>query len=437
MKSIIPYLLLITMIFLIMVSWKNTFVFRNSDEKNYEKYIASAEVYESKKIYIDAVENYKNALSIKPDNYDLAMKIVDIYDILDIEDSYISACKAAIKADNTQIEPYILLADLYKDKKQFSQEYSILKDAAENIDDNEITSRINEVKGIYELNSMKYDDIKDYCFHTDSEKGYAVVESEGKFGLIDNNNDVIADCIYDDIGLLSENLIPVKSDNEYYYINSDGYRKLVPDEKADYLGTFSSGYAPIEVNGKYGYVDDKMNITEITYDFAGCFSDEIAAVEKDGKWAIIDTSLKTITDWEFDDILLDCYGHCSSQNIFWAKKNGKFYMYDNKGNQISDIGYDNAHMFVSDEPTAVESDGKWGFVSIKGEKVTDFVYEDAKPFNYGYAPVNIEEKWGCIDINGTVLIEPQFSDMTSFYPDGFSIINSDGVKQILSIKIYD
>lgn len=437
MKNIMPYLLLIAMLFLVIISWKNTFDFKDSDKKNYEKYIASAEEYENKKIYIDAVEYYKKAFSIKSDNYELAMKIVELYEILGIEDSYISACKSAIKADSTQLEPYMLLADLYENKNQFNQEYEILKSASENIENDEIINRINKVKGIYELNSIKYDNIKDYYFPTNSDEGYAVVENAGKYGLIDNENNVIADCIYDDIGLLNEDVIPVKLDNEYYYINSDGYRKLVTDEKAEYLGTFSSGYAPIKVNGRYGYVNKDMKVTELEYDFAGCFSDGIAAVEKDGKWAVINKSFEKVTGWDFDEIILDCYGHCSSYNVFWAKKDGKFYMYDNEGNQISDTGYENAYMFVSEEPTAVESDGKWGFVSIKGEQISDFLYEDAKPFNYGYAPVKLEEKWGCIDIEGTVLIEMQFSDMSSFYSDGFSIIDSEGIKQILSIKIYD
>ena len=59
------------------------------------------------------------------------------------------------------------------------------------------------------------------------------------------------------------------------------------------------------------------------------------------------------------------------------------------------IPFENARAFVSDQPAAVQKDGKWGFVSISGELVQECRYQDADSFSeIGYAPVEENDLWG-------------------------------------------
>lgn len=439
MKKIVPYFILTATAFSVFFSWRNTFLFRNSDMKNYQQYIASAEKYESKEIYIDAVAEYEKAFEINKDDYNLAMKIADIYKKLDDNSGYIKACQKAISADKTKAEPYFIIAENYQNDGDYDKEYDILNQALENTGDEnkeKIMENIRYIKGLYNLSSSGYVKINQFHFNDDLSVGYASVVEDGKYGLVDNNNNVIAECIYDDIGILNDDVIPVKSNGEYYYINSDGYRKLVPDEKADYLGSFSEGYAPASFDGVYGYIDKDMKLFNHEYSYCGAFSNGIAAVKKDNKWAVIDSSLENITDWIFDDIIVDDYGYCGNYGTFWAKKDGKYYLYDNKGKILSD-GYDEACQFASyNEPAAVKQNGKWGFINTDGSVFIEPEYEKAKSFCIGYAPVYVDGMWGCIDMDNIMVISPEFEDIQPFNDKGFAIAQMDSSYKYLNVNIY-
>lgn len=436
MDKLIPYAVLILMVLMLGVSWKNVAGYKGEISKEYNRHIQSAEELVKKEIYIDAVNEYEAALSMKPENYEVAMKIVDLYNKLNKEDEYVQACKKAISADPKKEEPYIKLADYYIASDKYKNAITILNEAQKEIGENdEIIKRMIMVKGQYTI-AVVYDNIAKPLYYINDENGYAVIEENGLQGLIDENNNVILECKYDDVSLLSEGLIPVKSNNEYYCIDSEGYRKLVLDFSADYIGTFNYGYAPVSVSGKYGFIDAKGKKYKVEYSYTGCFSNGIAPVKKDNKWAIVNTELKEITGFEFDEILINEYGFCSDYGVFFAKQNEEYYLYNNKGEKISE-GFEDVKMFKSDEPTAVKKNGKWGYLSKDGKIVIEPEYDDAKSFNIGYAPVLINGKWGCIDEKKNVLITPAFDSMEAFSKNGYASVKIEGVEKFAVVNIYE
>lgn len=60
-----------------------------------------------------------------------------------------------------------------------------------------------------------------------------------------------------------------------------------------------------------------------------------------------------ITDYVYEDILLDEYETCIDNGVIFAKTGGKYYMTDKTGSQISSQGFDNAYPFAGTEPAAV------------------------------------------------------------------------------------
>lgn len=436
MSKLVPYILMAVILCMLVVSWKNVLGYYSNITASYKSHIEKAEAYMEKKIYIDAVSEYELALKVRSDDYDTAMKIVDLYNNLENENAWIKACQNAISADKTQEEAYLLLADHYIENSKFQDAYNVLQEAGQNLDDiTEINSRLIDIKGRYTLESMKYDSVTPFVYSDDTKTGYAVVSLESGKGLIDTSRTVTASVKYENIGILGQDVIPVYQENEWYYINKDGYRKLVPDTSAEYLGTFHDNYAPAKINGIYGYLDKKMKEYHFEYEYAGCFSNGLAPVKKDGKWAVINTSFENVTGFDFDEILMNEYGFCSTYKVFFAKQGDKYYLYDINGKCISD-GFDDAKLFASDEPAAVKKDGKWGFISQSGEVVTEFKYENANSFSLGYAPYCEKGKWGCIDEKGNILIKPTFSSIQPFSHNGYALAESDGVQEFIVITIY-
>ena len=436
MNKLIPYLIVVIMLAMLTVSWKNVKNYYTKINAEYNAHIQMAEKLESKQVYIDAVSEYESALKIRPDNYEIAVKIKELYQELGQKANYIKACENAISIAPSQKELYLELMDCYLESNNFREVLRLADKAEKNIGiDDEISERVIMVKGQYALSTYSFNIVKN-LYYVDNINGYYIAEKDGKQGLISAKNAVMVDFEYDYIGLLSNDLIPVKKNGEYYYINGDGYRKLVPDEKADYFGTFGNGYAPAAYNGVYGYVNNRLKEFNFEYDYAGCFSNGITAVEKNGKWGIINTEFKEVTDFIFDEIVMNDYGFCSTYGVFFAKKGNQYYLYDKSGTELAG-GFDDVDMFASDEPAAVKIGGKWGYVSKTGEMIIQPEYEQARSFCIGYGPFMQDGKWGCIDKAKNILIEPTFQDMKPFTKNGRAFVMNNDIKSYIAVTIYD
>ena len=155
-----------------------------------------------------------------------------------------------------------------------------------------------------------------------------------------------------------------------------------------------------------------------------------------GKWALIDSDLNQISDFIFDDIILDEYETCVGNSAIFAQKGGKYYLYSTSGKQLTLEGYDDAYPFVSTYYAAVKKDDKWGFISSDGTEVLDFIYDDAKSFSAnGLAPVNEAGEWKYIALNGDVMVTGLFEDCKPFAANGVAAVKEDGVWNYIMLYI--
>lgn len=437
MSKVIPPCLLIGMAGMLVISWSNVLNFGAKQDEEYTWYINEAKALEDKEIYIDAVKRYQSAYNLKPD-YELSIKIVDLYEKLKQPRNAADALRTAIKTDPTQKDPYIRLMDYYLQGSKYSDAMKLAEEAEDALGiDPDIENRMLEIRSKYSIISLTTKIYKPLHYIDNGSRGQYVDIFKDQLGILDGKHkEVLAAGEYEDLGLLHEDLAPVKRKGEWYYVDQNSYRKLVPDRPAEYLGIFNSGYAPAKFDGKYGYVDKKLKEYHFEYEFAGCFESDIAPVKKDGKWMVINTSFAPVTEDRFDEILCDGYGFCSTYGVFIAKKDGKYYIYDKQGNVKSE-GFEDAKMFASLQPTAMKKDGKWCFVSTEGEIILTTDYEDANPFSLGYAPVSDGKTWGCIDQRANVLIPLQFDTMEPFTKNGYSVVTKDEVMQYVIVSTYD
>ena len=135
-----------------------------------------------------------------------------------------------------------------------------------------------------------------------------------------------------------------------------------------------------------------------------------------------------VTDFEFDDIIINDFGICSEGGYFFASKGGKYALYNSKGKQVGSESFENAKMFVCDEPAAVKQNGKWGFVDTDGKIVIKPQYEDANSFCLDFAPIQQGEFWGYIDGSGKIITDienDKFSAAYSLDTNGYSVIYND------------
>lgn len=69
---------------------------------------------------------------------------------------------------------------------------------------------------------------------------------------------------------------------------------------------------------------------------------------------------------------------------------------------------------------------KWGFANVKtGETQVEPIYDEVNFFKEGFAPVRVKDKWGIIDVNGNMIVEPKYL-LDSHFVQDFAIMFEGG-----------
>jgi len=251
----------------------------------------------------------------------------------------------------------------------------------------------------------KYDSFSDFS------NGFARVQKDKKYGVIDKSGSEVAPCEYDGIFKWTEARDQITGKQAI----------LLPNGKMK------------ELVG-YKYILGVQN------------TDEIMAVGKggedgfgrDGKWGFIDKTGKEIIPCIYD-LPSDDHGiNCSfSEGLINVGTYNKYGFIDKTGKEVipltlrySFIGdFSDGMAFVSDFFISGEEAGKYGFIDKTGREVIPRVYENASPFSEGLACVQRNGKYGFIDKNGKEAI-PFNYNMTS---EGDDVKESTGFYKGLAV----
>ncbi len=234
-------------------------------------------------------------------------------------------------------------------------------------------------------------------------------------------------------------------------------------DRYDDIDDFEGGIARVELDDKYGFVDQQGNVlVPVIYNKVRYFSESLAPVNNGfdynnkGEWGYADKSGRIVIPIgfkmagafsggkalvKFDE---DRYGFINKQgkeirsltdkngiryflgsgwyHFYEVTVDGKIGFYDDNGDEIIPIKYDdfkttyNGGLFSKNGLIAVSLNGKWGFVDENDQAVVPFIYEALDHFDDdGPASVKLDGKWGYIDAKGNVVIPMQYDWAESFY----------------------
>lgn len=422
----------IMMVGLLILGCVSFFKNLNSTGKKYEEYIELANKAYKKEIYVDAVDYYEDALEVEPSHIDTYIKLANSYMKLGNSNQYESVLKKAIDQDDTNAKPYVALAEYYASSESYDKSYEILRSATNVKDKKQIKKLQKEYSSYYKTYGGTFTDIKQW------KDGFIAVKDGELWGLIDNEASESITPVYNEIGAFDEDesVTPVKQGNEWYYIDKNGYKKLVGDHSYDYLGSFCNGYAPASYKGKYGWIDREFEEYHFEYDDVTPFKNGVAAAKKGKKWALINTKFKAITDFKYSNVKLDENDFCSSGGIIFAKQSGKYIMLNTKGKRIGNLKFDDAKPFVTEQYAAVKKGKKWGYVDDEGKLVIKYKYNDAKSFANGVAGVKEKSSWGLINQNGKEVVDSMFDDIGSMNSKGTIFVKNANIWQCIGLYAY-
>lgn len=250
-----------------------------------------------------------------------------------------------------------------------------------------------------------------------SAKQYFSVYTQDKWGVIDNQGNIVIEPTYDEMILIPNNNNPIfLCTYEVDYTNNTYKTKVINEKSQEIL----KGYDLIEAIPNF-------NVQGETW-----YENNVFKVSKDGKYGMIDIKGKELLACNYDEIkALE-----SAKDYIEVIKDGKSGIYDIYGNAITDIEYKEVKVLNQEnkkEFIIKNEEDKYGIVSLDKSVVLEPLYDEISTVSNGNLYVVKEnEKLAIINIDKSINITEIFDEVKEIN-DSNIVITKDSKYGIIGI----
>lgn len=220
------------------------------------------------------------------------------------------------------------------------------------------------------------------------ERDYYLVESGGKFGYVNGENEEVISLVYDDLGNIGKNgLIRAKVNEQWGWINEKN--EIVIPFTYEETGAFHYGMAKVWQNGRAGFINEKgKQVIPCMYDNAGRFGKNgLAPVRQGEKWGYI----------------------------------------NQKGEMVIPAQYDMAYSSGGEMLSKIEINGRDGYIDKDNKAVIPAVYDSLGEIEEnGWIQARSGWQCGYIDQENQIVIPIEYDEMGSEWKDGIQAFVKDG-----------
>jgi len=415
----------IIFVVLLLLSWTMLFLGIINKNANYNNLIEQAEESAEKRLYLQSIEYYNQAYNIKnkPKIY------IDIYNMYndyinelqyttitevsmeDVQTKFSEFLEMAVKLYPDEEKYWIKLIQIKLEQNSYKSALSYANKAKKNgLDSEEFNILYDKV---YYMIQEEFEIFNDYFY---SNEYYTVYRDTTAIILNLEREKMLEGLVY--AGPVNENGYFLAQNSEEAYISdingiSRGRFGYFVEEAGYYSA--ESNLIPIKSEGIWFYVNIDGEKQFGGYEIASAFKNHMAAVKDENTWYFIDEKGEKISENVYEDIKIGKSGNYVVDEIIIVKENGKYKLLDGKLNIISDSESDNVDIYAGDDYIAYSIDNKWGYIDKKGRVVKEPEYIQAKSFSHGFAAVcNEEGKWGFINKDFKLIIDYIYNDADYF-----------------------
>ncbi|MGN0316841.1 MAG: WG repeat-containing protein [Lachnospira sp.] len=422
----------IAMVVVLGLSWYIQISSVSDELIEYNKYVTDGNAAFEKTHFQESYIAYENALKLKKTE-EVQDKVLSAYkkryeetnEYTDFDD-YISAYTDAYNMFNKNSKYYEGAISLMLSDSRYDSALKAYNQARKNyVNSDKLAEQYNKIKQSWELIRAGYKEYTEpfngyYTYY--KEIGWCVADVENKKDVI-RGYPYVGRVGYDEI-LFSENM---RGKSEFIDTSLVVRGKI--KNKVETAGIYNEGFIPVKVNGKYFYTDLDGKNTFGSYKFAGTLYNDCAAVQlNSGEWSLINKEGNQITENKFEDIVLNNWDSCLAGNKkdkVICKKNGNYYVYSADGNkEICSLDCQEIGRITDDNIFAAKKSGKWGFVDIDGKWIINPEYDNAKSFSNGFAAVCMSDSWMIINKSNQIIAKGNFSDIGYVNSDGFVLVKT-------------
>jgi hypothetical protein len=217
-----------------------------------------------------------------------------------------------------------------------------------------------------------------------------------------------------------QNTVWAMKNKTWHLISRDGSKVIKADFPGEALGDLIPNFFWFVNGGKYGIVDAQGNIIQApSYDEIYAGGDEEFIAYKIGeKFGILNAQGELVTHALYDDV--DLGNLARNGGLIIGKRGEESWVINTKTKAQTQVPYSSLSGIENGYIGTTASDGKWGLADLEGKPLIPAEYarvgtpaEGLIPFNQGYG-----DPCGYLDLQGKVVIEPQFAQCHSFGKKG-------------------
>ena len=417
-----------------------------------ERKVAAAEKFE-KQIYDEALVDYKACLEATPNDLESMARVAEIYHLTGQDNSCIAWCERVLRQNPKDLKTRLYEARSYDNKKNVRSAISVLQKAGESdgteAQRTERDSYLRELKGRYELTYFSFQTVCPWYRLPDGTPCATVVEDESLSVYTSAGKETLSGA-WGFLGASADDdlLFPVREQDQWFFVDGNGERRLVPNGTYTSLHSFSEGLAPAtrksgpepDAPVVAGYLDKTLK--ELRFDFQETYplTGGYALARKDNTYFVLDSSLQEVTACEFTAVKTDPYGNAQKYGMLLGRLPGdpeQWAMYAPNGIRVNNFAAEDLRLPEAQKsPLAFCREGLWGFVSLDGTVLIEPQFEDASSFSKGMAAVKKDGKWGYIDKTGEFLIPPTFDEAGPLSPSGSAFVKNHAGYSLMTLSRY-
>jgi hypothetical protein len=265
--------------------------------------------------------------------------------------------------------------------------------------------------------------------------GMGKIRLNNRFGFVDHFGQVVIDSAYENAANFSEGVAAVSVNGKWGYVRTDGSMAIsFQFEKAF---DFVDGVALVmnAENKLYGFIDQSGVFTvPPKYRFAYSFSEGLAYVEANEQHFFIDRNGKRCLELKNAKSFAFSEGLAMAKTLTTPPKVG---FVDKSGNWAIEAKFDCPKTFFgggfSEGLCGVLIGSKFGFIDHEGKVVVDPKFDNAGDFRQGIARVIVDGEVRYIDRNGKHLFGRQFRRGGSFFEGLAGVTTHEGVNKFIRL----
>ncbi len=265
--------------------------------------------------------------------------------------------------------------------------------------------------------------------------GYAVVQKEGKVGVMNESGALIVPVNYYDLQILDSTIFAVVIDNSWQIINLQG--KIILKDDYEKVNIWNSEYISFSKKGKWGLVHlSGKSIAPPVYDHISIYKNIYFKTEANEKYGLIRNNGQILISPSADAIIVQ------SDSLFFYKKDYKWGAVNQQGKALLQSEWDgfqmigksfiqllhdkNTYLYAihtnkiiakkkyngfipfSKDKVLFKKRQHLGVLSDDGKELLSGIYDEIQPYGVSQYRVRKKKRWGVIDSDEKTIIPFEF-----------------------------